>query len=139
MQAHVSDVQARYNKMILSVKNKFGVSIIHANDSHYIYPNDSKYRDLFLKAKGMVYEDESDFILDYPDTKTIIERYKKQGVLSDSEIEEALNNTLIFHDAEGIHLDKEFKIPKINPEIIKKELHNSKIDCSNDYAILQKL
>ena len=61
----------------------------------------------------MFYEDESNFILDYPDSDTIVERYKIQGVLSEEQIQEALDNTLVFDNAEGIKLDKEFKIPKI--------------------------
>lgn len=113
VQNHNEPIQIAHNKKLLEVKNKYGVQLIHANDSHYIYPEDAKYRDLFLKAKGIVYEDESNFILDYPDTDTIIERYKKQDVLNDEQIQEALNNTLVIDKAEGITLDKEFKIPKI--------------------------
>lgn len=113
VQNHNEPIQIAHNKKLLEVKNKYGVQLIHANDSHYIYPEDAKYRDLFLKAKGIVYEDESNFILDYPNVDTIIKRYKKQGVLNDEQIQEALNNTLVIDNAEGITLDKEFKIPKI--------------------------
>lgn len=113
VQNHNEPIQIAHNKKLLEVKAKYGVQLIHANDSHYIYPEDAKYRDLFLKAKGIVYEDESNFILDYPDADTIIERYKKQGILNDEQIQEALNNTLVIDKAEGITLDKEFKIPKI--------------------------
>ncbi|MCM1223907.1 MAG: PHP domain-containing protein [Lachnospiraceae bacterium] len=138
VQNHNSQVQIEHNKKILAVKNKFGIKIIHANDSHYIYPADSKYRDLFLKAKGILYENENDFILDYPDTDTIIERYKKQNVLNDDEIREALESTLIFDSAEGINLDKEFKIPNINKEILKKEIPYVNAD-NNDDEILKDI
>lgn len=113
VQNHNEPIQIAHNQRLLEVKAKYGVQLIHANDSHYIYPEDAEYRDLFLKAKGIVYEDESNFILDYPDVDTIIERYKKQGVLNDEQIQEAINNTLAIDKAEGITLDKEFKIPKI--------------------------
>lgn len=113
VQNHNEAVQIEHNKKLLAVKKKYGIQLIHANDSHYIYPEDAKYRDLFLNAKGMHYEDESNFILDYPDSDTIIERYRSQGVLNDEQIKEALENTLIFDNAESIKLDKEFKIPKI--------------------------
>lgn len=113
VQNHNEAVQIKHNKKLLKVKEKYGLGLIHANDSHYIMPEDAKYRDLFLNAKGMYYEDESNFILDYPDSDTIIKRYQMQGVLSDEQIQEALNNTLIFDNAENIKLDKEFKIPKI--------------------------
>lgn len=113
VQNHNELVQIEHNKKLLKVKEKYGIGLIHANDSHYIMPEDAKYRDLFLNAKGMYYEDESNFILDYPDSDTIINRYRTQGVLNEQQIQEALNNTLIFDNAESIQLDKEFKIPKI--------------------------
>jgi len=113
VQAHVDDKQKEYNRKILDVHRKYGVALIHANDSHYIYPNDAKNRDLFLKAKGIVYEEEGGFVLDYPDSDEIYKRYEEQGVLTKEEVTEALNNTLVFDNSEGIHLDKEFKIPKI--------------------------
>lgn len=113
VQSHIDSYQAEYNKMIMDVHRKYNIPIIHANDSHYIYPEDAKYRDLFLKAKGIVYEEEGGFCLDYPDTDEIYRRYKQQGVLTEDDVTEALQNTLIFDNAEGITIDKEFKIPKI--------------------------
>ena len=112
-QCHPDAKQAQHNKMIIEVHNKYGIPIIHANDSHYIYPEDAEYRDLFLKAKGIVYEEEGGFCLDYPDSDEIYRRYMEQGVLTEEEVTEALQNTLIFDNAEGITIDKEFKIPKI--------------------------
>ena len=144
VQNHNVEIQKTYNKRILEYADKYNIQIIHANDSHYIYPSDSKYRDLFLKAKGIVYEEESNFILDYPDYKTIVERYKVQGILSDKQIKQALDNTLIFDNFEGIEFDTEIKMPCIsnNPskelgEIIenefKKELNNIDINRKEEY------
>jgi DNA polymerase III alpha subunit len=113
VQAHVDDKQKEHNRKIIDAHRKYGIALIHANDSHYIYPQDSKNRDLFLKAKGIVYEEEGGFVLDYPDSDEIFRRYEEQGILTKEEVTEALNNTLIFDHAEGIHIDKEFKIPKV--------------------------
>lgn len=113
VQAHADNKQAEYNRKIIDAHRKYNIPLIHANDSHYIYPDDSKYRDLFLKAKGIIYEEEGGFVLDYPDSDTIYKRYAEQGVLTKEEVTEALQNTLVFDNAEGIHIDKEFKIPKI--------------------------
>lgn len=122
VQSHVDINQIEYNKKILEVHHKYNIPLIHANDSHYIYPEDAQYRDLFLKAKGIVYEEESGFCLDYPDSDEIYRRYKEQGIFTEDEVTEALTNTLIFDNAEGIHLDKEFKIPKITKGDSNKEL-----------------
>lgn len=122
VQAHNEHVQIVHNEKLLEVRDRYGIKLIHANDSHYIYPEDAKYRDMFLRAKGIFYEDESNFILDYPDYDTVVQRYKEQGVLNDAEIKEALESTLIFDNSEGINLDKEFKIPKITKGDSNKEL-----------------
>ena len=145
VQNHNQEIQKNANKEILRMHYKYNIPIIHANDSHYIYAtnndnaeevvvNSKKYklleanRDLFLKAKGIIYEEETSFILDYPDYDTIVERYKIQGILTDAEIKEALENTLVFDKAENLGLvNYDIKLPPIsdNPEkelksIIKK-------------------
>lgn len=122
IQSHKDDSQAQYNKRILEVHNKYGIKLIHGNDSHYIKPEDSKYRELFLKAKGIEYPEESDFTLDYPDSDEILRRYKEQGVIPEDVAISAIENTLVFDNAEGINLDKEFKIPKITDGDSNKEL-----------------
>ena len=130
VQNHNEQVQKDYNKRILSYANKYGIEIIHANDSHYIKPEDAKYRDLFLKAKGIVYEDESNFVLDYPSYDEIVERYKIQGILNYEQIHKALENTLIFDSFESIEINDDIKLPSISNdankelrEILDKELN----------------
>lgn len=113
VQNHNNYKQIEYNKKILELHKKYGVKLIHANDSHYIFPDDSKYRDMFLKAKNINYPEEEGFILDYPDYDTVVKRYKEQGVLNDEEIKEALESTLVFDNAEPIVIDKDIKLPKI--------------------------
>ncbi len=126
VQSHIHDVQIKHNKKVLFLSSKHNVELIHANDSHYIYPQDARYRDLFLKAKGIVYAEEEGFLLDYPSYEEIVERYRKQNVLTDEQIEKSLSNTLIFDELEGITLDTEIKIPHIsdNPNQELKEIIN---------------
>ncbi len=128
VQNHNVESQKEYNKRLLEYSEKYNIPIIHANDSHYIYEKDSKYRDLFLKAKGITYGEEDSFILDYPNYETILKRYENQGILTREQAKIALDNTLIFDSLEGIEFDYEIKMPYIsdNPskelgDIIKKE------------------
>lgn len=127
VQAHTHKMQVDHNKKVLRVAEKLDIPLIHGNDSHYIRPEDSYYRDMFLKGKGIEYPEETGFILDYPSYDEIIERYKTQGILSDKQMKEALMNTLVMDDY-GISLDREIKMPKISKnaneefkQIIKKE------------------
>lgn len=125
-QAHTHKSQAEHNKVVLEKSNKFNIDIIHANDSHYIYPEESKYRDLFLKAKGIIYDEEDGFILDYPDYETILDRYEKQGVLTKEQSLKAIEKTLIFDKCEEIDINFDIKMPKIsiNPNKELKDIIN---------------
>ena len=139
VQNHKTNNQIIYNKMILALNKNFNIPLIHANDSHYIYEGDSQYRDLFLKAKGINYEEEIGFILDYPDYDTILDRYKKQGILTLEQAKQALDNTLIFDNAEPVYTDKEFKIPKVPNKYIQEELHDSKFSNEDSDAVLKEI
>lgn len=115
VQNHNEDIQREYNNLCLKYNKKYGIKLIHGNDSHYIKPEDSKYRQLFLKAKDIIYDHENEFILDYPTYDEIVIRYKKQGVLSDEQIKQALDNTLIFNKAEEITMiNQDIKLPSIS-------------------------
>jgi DNA polymerase III alpha subunit len=100
---------------LLRLQSQYHCKLIHANDSHYIYPKQANDRAKFLKGKGMNYADEDSFILDYPDYNTIVERYHQQGLLADWQIKEALDNTLVFDNCEDLYFDKEIKMPTIYP------------------------
>ena len=124
VQNHNDPLQKEFNELALKYNNEYGIKLIHANDSHYIYPEEAKYRDLFLKAKGIIYEEESEFTLDYPDAKTIADRYILQGVLNKDQIFEAINNTLVFDKAENLTIiNDDIKLPNVsdNP---KKEFRD---------------
>ena len=114
---------------MLELSKRYNIRIIHANDSHYIYPQDSKYRDLFLKAKGIIYEEENDFILDYPDYDEIVKRYEIQGVLNKNQIRNALENTLVFENIDcSNYITDDIKLPSISDtpnEALKEILNNS--------------
>ena len=117
VQPHNVDSQKRINERAIELSRNLGVKIIHANDSHYIYPEDAKDRLQMLKGKGITYGEEDSYILDYPDYDAIIERYKIQGVLTEEQAIESLNNTLIFDNIVNIEIDKLIKMPNIYKEL----------------------
>ena len=139
VQSHKDYKQWEHNQKIMTLHMKYNIPIIHANDSHYIHEGDSYYRDLFLKAKGINYEEETGFILDYPDAETILDRYRKQDVLTPEDTEEALRNTLIFDNAEPIYTNKEFKIPKVPNDFIWEELGTNKYTNQDSDLVLKTI
>lgn len=141
VQNHNEEAQKNANKKIIELSKKYNIKLIHANDSHYIYSEEKKEwdkiiinnkeyellpanRDLFLRAKGIIYEEESNFVLDYPDYDTIVKRYKEQGILNDNQIKEALDSTLIFENVDcSDFINDEIKLPNIS-ENPNQELKN---------------
>lgn len=137
-QNHNTEEQKKANLKILELSKKYGIKIIHANDSHYIFESDKininkvtingrkidvlpADRDLFLRAKGIFYEEENKFILDYPDSEAIEERYRKQGILNEEQIKEALENTLVFDKAEPLTIiNDEIKLPSVSNNPIEE-------------------
>ena len=121
VQAHNVQIQKEHNKKCLEIAEQYGIRLIAATDSHYIHPAQSKDRDLYLKGKGVYYEDEEAFILDYPDGDTLYKRFVEQGVLSKAQIEDAMRNTFLFADCEEVKIDKEIKMPTIYPNLSSEE------------------
>lgn len=121
VQNHKDPMQIEVNKKCIALSEKFGLGLIAANDSHYIYPEQSKDRQDFLRGKGIDYGDEDTYMLDFPDYDTMFNRFKEQGVLSDSQIENAMKNTLIFRECEDIDINKEIKMPSIYPNLSPDE------------------
>lgn len=117
VQTHLDPVQIEINKKTIYFSDEYGLSLIAANDSHYIDESGKQERLELLKGKHINYGSEDDFILDYPTAETMIERFKKQNVLSDNQINDAINNTLIFDNCEEIKLDYSIKMPTIYPNL----------------------
>ena len=95
VQYHNTDKQKEWNKHLLELSTKHKIPIIAGMDSHYIYPKDSQLRDYILEAKGVHYEEEDSWYMDYPDNETVIQRFTEQGILTREQIDEAMQNTNI--------------------------------------------
>ncbi|GLO66282.1 PHP domain-containing protein [Oceanobacillus kimchii] len=141
---NVHPAQIEYNKKLLKLHEQYNIPLIHATDTHYIHPEDAKDRDDLVKGKGIFYPEEDGFIMDYPDTKTIFERYSEQGVFTPDHVKRALVNTRIVDDFEDIEMNKDIKMPSIYPDltheqkmnklkkIITKEWREDKKELSSD-------
>jgi DNA polymerase III alpha subunit len=124
LQNHNTDSQRELNKRIISLSRNNNIKTIFGCDSHYIFPEQANDREQYLASKGIVYEDEQGWYMDYPDGETVYKRFKDQGVLSDSEIMSAIDNTNIFLDVEEYNspvYTKEIKVPTLYPNNTKEE------------------
>lgn len=124
VQNHNVDSQRQLNSHILDLHNEYKIPLIFGTDSHYIYPNQAKDRDDYLLSKHIVYEDENNWYLDYPDDDTAKKRFEIQGILSDAEIDEAMNNTNILLEVEEYTSEifqKNVKLPTLYPDKTQNE------------------
>lgn len=124
VQNHAFDIQRDINKKAVALSESMGLKLIAANDSHYIYPWQAKERHDLMVGKRQLdgkpdayFVAEDEFVLDFPDYDTLFERFEKQGVLTEQQIEDSISNTLLFDDVEEIQLDYEIKMPNIYPDV----------------------
>ena len=122
MQNHETEKQIEYNKRCLELSRKYDIALFAGIDSHAVNQEQVEMRDHYLRAKGIIYEEESGWHLTYDSYTENVERFKKQGVMSNEEIYCAMENTKICLDFEEITYDQTTrKIPTIYPELTQEE------------------
>lgn len=120
VQAHNTQPQKELNRHIIELSETYNIPIIFGADSHYIYDYQTKEREDLLLSGGIHYDDEDGWYMDCPSYDVAVERLQEQGVLTDAQIETALQNTNKILDFDDIQLDRSLKVP-----VIKKYQHLS--------------
>ncbi len=119
VQYHNTQKQKELNRHILQLRDSLKIPLIMGCDSHFITPHQAQDRDDFLDARGMHYDDEVGWFMDYPDDQTAHDRFIQQGVLSESLIDEAMSNTNTFLDVAEYDcpiFNKDIKLPTLYPD-----------------------
>ena len=111
VQCHNTESQKKVNQHIMELHYKYNIPIIAGVDSHMIYPDQEDDRNDLLKSNSITYEDEVGWYMDLPSYDELVKRFKEQGILSDSEIKEAIDNTNVTLEFEDIILDRSLKVP----------------------------
>ncbi len=96
VQYHNTKQQADLNNHILDLSKQKNIPLIMGCDSHFILNDNAWERDEYIKSKGVKYEDEEGWYLDYPDGDMAFNRFIQQSVLNTKQIEEAMDNTNVF-------------------------------------------
>ncbi len=122
IQPHFTKSQIDKNKELLKISKHKNIKLIAVLDSNYIYEKEFNDRKLFLYSKGIEYEQEDGWYMDYCDYKTLFDRFKQQNIFSDDEINESINNTNIFLEFEDFYFDdKKIKLPTLYPDKTQEE------------------
>lgn len=125
IQYHNTDLQKEINSKLLDIANKYGIEIILGMDSHYINESQHQDREEVLLSKNVHYDDEDGWFMDYPNNNEAINRLRIQGILSEEQIENAINNTKIFEtfdDFDNIDIfSNRIKLPTLYPSLSQEQ------------------
>ena len=126
IQYHNTDKQRLISKLTLELSKKYNIPMIVGLDSHYIYPEQADERQYILEAKHMHYEDEDGWYMDYPDDETVMKRFLQQGVFSQEQIQQAMDNTDVLITFEDYAINnpvfsKDIKLPTLYPELSQEQ------------------
>lgn len=125
IQYHNTDLQKKINEKILNLSKLYNIKMIVGMDSHFIHDNQSIDRDEVLLSKGVRYEDEDGWFMDYPDEETVISRFKNQGVLPEDIVADAILNTKVFElfdDFDGLDIfSSRIKLPSLHKNLSQSE------------------
>lgn len=112
VQGHNHPDQIAFNERLLQLSQQYGVPLIAGTDTHSSTQYKAECRAVLLSAKGKSYGDEDAFDLTYKTYEELTEMFKRQGVLTDAQIEESIQNTNLLYDmTEEIELDTRIKYP----------------------------
>ena len=112
VQHHVIQDQKDFNARILALAKKLGKPIIAGTDTHSSTPYKAECRNILMKAKRKSYGDEDLIDLTYKTYDELVDAYRAQGVLTEDEINEAIENTNVMADmVDDIELDVSIKYP----------------------------
>jgi DNA polymerase III alpha subunit len=117
VQHHPQKIQADRNKWLLDMSKKYRLPLIYGTDSHYIYKEEKELRRELLLSSKITYGDEDEFLLYLPTAEEAYQMLKDQKVLNRAQIQEAMENTLILRECEGVHFTNEKKIPNPYPDM----------------------
>lgn len=134
IQHHPQKVQVEANTKILRLYGKYHWPLIYGTDSHYINKWESVLRKELLLSAKITYGDEDEFMLHLPTAEEAFNLLTEQGVFVKARIEEAMENTLILREFEGVHFTNEKKIPVIHPELpLERRNYMYKKLCCDEY------
>ena len=119
-----------YNKMLLDIHRKYDIPLVASCDVHAIDEEDNTLRKIVSKAKEKKGRKSDEDTVDnlrllYDDVNTIINGFKSQNVLSEDEINKAIQGTVdLTNQVEEFELDRTPKYPQMNdnPEPYMRKL-----------------
>ena len=127
VQHHNTTEQKKHNELILKLHARYNIPIIVATDTHALNETHIKGRDILQKAKNIHFKGEDGWDLVMRNYDEVVEALRIQGVLTQEQIIEGLENTnKLANMVEEFELSRSPKYPKLyeNPlDELKKRIN----------------
>lgn len=112
IQGHNHPEQIEFNKRLLWLSKEIGTPLIVGTDTHSSSKYKAECRRVLLEAKHKSYGDEDAFDLSYKTYDELVEMFRIQDAIPESEYMEAIENTNHLYDmTEDFELDTSIKYP----------------------------
>lgn len=116
---HLDEKQVEYNRMLLSLSEITGVSLIAGTDTHVLDEVHEKGRSILQQSKELTFDGEEKWDLKFKTYDELVNAYRRQRSLPETAFMQAIENTNVMADmVEPFELDRNTKYPHIyeNPE-----------------------
>lgn len=112
VQPHNHPEQIAFNRRLLELSKELGTKLIAGTDTHSSSPYKAECRLILLSAKRKNYGDEDTFDLSYKTYAELVDMFRRQDAIPESEYMAAIQNTnLLYGMTEDFELDKSIKYP----------------------------
>ena len=142
IQPHVnSEDQKEYNIQLVKWSVRYGKPLIAATDTHSLNQYKAECRRIRLQSKNIKFQNEDTFDLTYKTYDELVEMFKEQGVVKESDYLEAIENTNRMADSVSeFKLDTSFKYPKLydDEETVLKQLINDNYKAKIKAGIIER-
>lgn len=137
VQPHENSSDQKFlNEMLVELAKTHSKKLICGTDCHALTQYEADCRHLLMMRKHIVFGTEDEFDLTFHPYDDIVEKFKKQGVLTDAQIDEAMRSTNeIAEICDDTVFDTSVKYPilhgsyeednKVFDSVLKEELDNS--------------
>lgn len=119
VQYHNFEEQKTYNKRLIEYSEYLGIPLIAGTDTHNLNEYNSECRKILRLAKDIHYDHEDDLDLNFKTYDEVKFAFEKQGVLTEHQILEAIENTNVLSSMiSDFDFDLSYKYPTLydNPE-----------------------
>lgn len=125
LQPHLDNNQITYNQQLYNIANEYGINCVMCTDTHALNAEHVRGRSILQKAKGIHFENEDNFHLEFLSYDELVDLCKKQNAIPLDGYLKAIEQTNIIADMIGTwDIDYSYKYPHLwgnNSEQILRE------------------